>query len=383
MKPRFCVIGARHRGLVMSGHLGLLGFDVQLYDPSPERVEPVRVRGGVQLEGVLKGFGSVSLATTDPAEAVRNCDIVMVVVPATAHRDVAETLGPHLRDGQIVVLSPGRTFGAIEFRHAMKSAGWDADTIIAEAQALLYASRAVGPGQAKVLSLRNSVPVASLRAHLIPRVLEALRCALPQFVPGDSVLNTGLNSIGPALHPAQMVLNAAWVEDGSDFEFYGEGLSPSVCRVLESIDRERVAVAETLGIRGITALQWLYMAHNVSGKSLYEVVRANPSYRGIMAPRRLSHRYLTEDIATCLVPISSIGREFGQPTPAIDSIVNLASATMGTDFRAIGRTVESLGLKGMSLRDLRLLAIGSERADESARPRVEAIPAPSAAGTAQ
>lgn len=383
MKPRFCVVGARHRGLAMSGHLGLLGFDVQVYDPSPERVDPVRMRGGIQLEGALKGFGSVSLATTEPAEAVRNCDIVMVVVPATAHRDVAEALGPYLCDGQIVVLNPGRTFGAIEFRHTMRSGGWDADTIIAEAQALLYASRAVGPGQARVLSLKNSVPVASLRAHLIPRVLEALRCALPQFVPGDSVLNTGLNSIGPALHPAQMVLNTAWVEDGTDFEFYGEGLSPSVCRVLESIDRERVAVAETLGIRGITALQWLYMAHNVSGKSLYEAVRANPSYRGIVAPRRLSHRYLTEDITTCLVPISSIGREFGQPTPAIDSVVNLAAAMVGTDFWAIGRTVQTLGIEGMSLRDLRILAIGGETVDEPAPPPAQAVAAQGATGAAQ
>ncbi len=344
----------------MAGYLGLAGFRVNLYNRSAERIDPVRARSGVQLEGSLQGFGPIEVATTDAEEALTDCDVVMVVVPATAHRDVAEVCAPHLTDGQIVVLNPGRTFGAIEFRRALEARDCPADVIVAEAQCLLVRSRVVGPGQVKVFAVKNAVPLATLRVHLIPRVMEILQPAFPQFVPGDNVLNTGLNAIGPALHPAQAILNAARIEDGAEFEWYGEGISPSLCHVLESIDRERVAISETLGIRGITALQWLYIAHNVSGSSLYDVMRANPSYRGIRAPRRLTHRYVAEDIPTCLVPIASIGRALGRPAPTIESIVSLAAAMTGTDFRATGRTVEGLGLQGMSVRDLRLLAIGSE-----------------------
>ncbi len=39
----------------------------------------------------------------------------MVVTPSSAHRDVAAGLASYLQDGQIVVLNPGRTCGAIEF----------------------------------------------------------------------------------------------------------------------------------------------------------------------------------------------------------------------------------------------------------------------------
>jgi len=364
----------------MAGYLGLAGFPVRLYNRSPDRIGPVRARNGVQLEGVLKGFGPIEEVTTDPEEALADCDVIMVVVPATAHWDIGEACAPYLTDGQIVVLNPGRTFGAIEFHRALEAGGCTAGVVVAEAQSLLVRSRVIGPGQVKVFAVKNAVPLATLRVHLIPRVLDILQPALPQFVPGDNVLNTGLNAVGPALHPAQAVLNAARIEDGTDFEWYGEGISPSVCQVLQSIDEERVAVAETLGIRGITARLWLYMAHNVSGSSLYEVMRANPSYRGIRGPRRLTHRYVVEDIPTCLVPIASVGRALGRPAPTIESIVTLATAMTGTDFRAMGRTIESLGLQDMSVRDLRLLAIGSEVGAQADEREPEAAMAPAASG---
>lgn len=348
----------------MAGHLGLMGFDVRLHNRSPERIEPVVARSGIQLEGEVAGFGPVALATTDAGEALDGRDVVMVVVPATAHRDVAEVCAPHLQDGQIVVLNPGRTFGALEFQHTLQSAGCEADVIVAEAQTLLYACRATAPGQARILRMKNSIPVASVRAHLIPQVIQRLRPAFPAFVAGDNVLKTSLNNIGTVFHPALMLLSAGWIEDSEDFEFYHQGGSASVCHVLETLDEERVAVAGRLGIHAMTARKWMYFAYDAAGSDLHRAMRANLGYKGILAPRRLHHRYITEDVATGLVPLSSIGAEFGQPTPAMDSIITIASVMMGKDYRATGRTMERLGLQDLPLEDIRLLAIGTELASE-------------------
>ncbi len=361
-QPRFCVMGAGHGGLAMAGHLGLMGFHVHLYNRSEERIDPVRVRGGVELNGEVRGFGPVKLATTDAGEALDGCDVIMVVVPATAHWDIAETCAPYLSKGQIVVLNPGRTFGAIEFKQVLRSCGCEADVIIAEAQTLIYASRATGPGEARIFRIKNAIPVASLHVHLIPNVLERLRTAFPQFVPGTNVLKTSLDNIGAVFHPAQMILNAGWVQDASQFEFYYQGASPAVGKVLESLDEERVAVAAALGIRATTARNWLYCAYGVHGADLREAITANPGYGGILAPRRLRHRYVTEDVPMSLVPIASAGRKFGQPTPTIDSIIQMASVIMGEDYSTTGRTMERLGIADMSLRELRALAIGGEDA---------------------
>lgn len=359
-KPRFCVIGVGHGGMAMAGHLGLMGFHVQLYNESAERIEPVIARGGAQLTGEVAGFGKVALATTDMEQALCGCDVVMVVVPATAHGDIARTCAPYLADGQVVVLNPGRTFGAIEFHQVLRAQDHAADVIVAEAQTFIYDSRSTGPGQAMIFRIKNSVPVASLRAHLIPTVLDKLRPAFPEFVPGDNVLNTSLNNVGAVFHPALMVLSAGWIEDAADFEFHHEGSSPSVCRLLEALDAERVAVAGALGIHGMTAREWLHFAYGVTGSDLYEAIRANTGYHGILAPQRIRHRYLTEDVPTSLVPMASIGRKFGVPTPTMDGIIHLASLMTGEDFWATGRTVERLGLQDTSLRELRLLAIGGD-----------------------
>jgi opine dehydrogenase len=290
-KPVFAVLGAGHGGLAMAGHLSLMGFDVRLYNRSEDRLWGARSTGGVEVEGEVEGFGRLSVITTSMQEAIADVDVIMVVVPATAHRFMAEQCAPHLKDGQIIVLHPGRTFGALEFKQVLTHMKAEADVTIAEAQTFIYASRAIGPGHARIFRIKNSIPVASVRAHLIPRVLQQLRIPYPQFVPGDNIFKTSFDNIGSVFHPSICVLNAGWIEDISDFQFYVEGVTVSVARVLEQVDAERVKVAEALGIRALTAREWLYLAYNAAGPDLFNAMRANPGYRGITAPTSLRMRY--------------------------------------------------------------------------------------------
>ena len=359
-KPVFAVLGAGHGGLAMAGHLALMGFEVRLYNRSPERLMPIHAMGGITVEGEVEGFARINIATTDPAEALRGANILMVVVPATGHRSIAEAVAPHLCDGQLVVLNPGRTFGALEFRQVLAAKGVRAEVIVSEAQTLIYASRANNPGQVRIFRIKNSIPVASIHAYHIPQVLKILRTAYPQFVPGDNIFKTSFDNIGAVFHPTLTVLNAGWVEDDSEFQFYIQGCTPSVGQALERVDAERVAVAEAIGVRAMTAKQWLYLAYEAKGRNLWEAMHDNPGYRGIMAPTSLRTRYLTEDVPMSLVPIASLGEMLGVPTPTIRAVIQMASVLAGEDLWQEGRTVERLGIKGMSVRDLRLLAIGEE-----------------------
>ena len=121
--PSFCVLGAGHGGMAMAGHLSMMGVAVNVYNRSEPRIAPIRLTGGIELSGAVEGFGPISIATTDIAEAINGIDVLMVVVPANGHRFMAEKVAPHLRDGQIIVLNPGRTGGALEFRHVLKQNG--------------------------------------------------------------------------------------------------------------------------------------------------------------------------------------------------------------------------------------------------------------------
>ena len=357
-KFKIAVLGAGHGGLAMAGHLALNGFSVNIYSRSEERLWGIKSTGRIVLEGEVEGEGFLNLVTNDIEKAIEDVELIMAVVPATAHRYLAEECAPYLQDGQIVILNPGRTFGAIEFRQVLEEKGCKAKVIIGEAQTFIYASRVLGPGQVKIFRIKNSIPVATMRAHKIPSTVNKLRKAYPQFVPGDNIFKTSFDNIGAVFHPTLCVLNAGWIEDISDFQFYIQGITPSVVKVLEKVDNERIKVAEALGIRAMSTRDWLYLAYGAIGDNLLEAIRANPGYRGINAPKTLKMRYLDEDVPTSLVPISSIGKKFNIQTPTIDSIIHLASILSNKDYMKEGRTVERLHLENLTLKDLRRLAIG-------------------------
>jgi opine dehydrogenase len=355
------VIGAGHGGLAMAGHLAIMGQTVHLYNRGEERLWGVKSTGGIEVQGEVTGFGRIPVVTNSMEEAINGVELIMVVVPALAHRWIASQMAPFLKDGQIIILHPGRTLGALEFKQVLIENKVNADVIVSEAQTFIYASRIISPGQAHIFGIKHSIPVASVRAHLIPKVISRLRQFYPQFVPGDNIFKTSFDNIGSVFHPAICILNSGWIEDDTDFKFYHEGATESVARVLESVDKERIAVAESLGIRAITALQWFYMAYSTTGETLHEAMRKNPGYREIYAPKTLKMRYIEEDVPCSLVPISSLGKMFGIPTPTIDSMIHLGSVLNNRDYLKDGRTVDRLGISGMSLRELRLLAIGEKQ----------------------
>ena len=352
-KTRYTVIGAGHGGKAMAAHLALMGHPVALYNRSPENVSVIEIRGGIELEsyeGGPRGFGRLAMVTSDMGKALEHAEVIMIVVPSTAHACIAQAAAPHLRDGHIVVLNPGRTGGALEFTQVLRRQGCQADVTVAEAETLIYASRSDGPAQARIFSIKYSVPLAALPATRTSRVLDKLSDAYPQFIDGTSVLHTGLNNMGAIFHPALTLFNAGRIEStGGEFQFYIDGATPSVAHVLEVLDRERVTVASALGIRARTAQDWLKMAYNATGENLHEAIHNQPGYYGIKAPRTLRHRYITEDVPMSLVPIAALGRRYGVAVQEMDSIISLASTIHRTDYWRRGRTLDKLGIEQLSV----------------------------------
>jgi len=355
-QPRYTVIGAGHGGKAMAAHLALMGFEVTLYNRTFEHIAAIKQRGGIDLEsseGGPYGFGRLKNVTANIKEAVGWGDVLMVVVPSSAHSDVAQRVAPYLRDGQIILLHPGRTCGTIEFHKVLRDNGCRANVILAEAETFIYASRSDGPVQAHIFRIKDAVPLAALPASQTARVLETIHPAYPQFIDGVDVLHTGLNNMGAIFHPALTILNAGWIEATyGNFQFYIDGVTPGVARVLEVLDRERVTVASSLGIRARTAMEWLQLAYNTSGIDLHDAIHNQPGYYGIKAPSTLNHRYIFEDVPMSLVPIAALGQRYGVSVRGMESIIRLASILHRTDYWRRGRTLDKLGIEQYSVSEL-------------------------------
>jgi opine dehydrogenase len=352
----YTVIGAGHGGKAMAAHLALMGLRVTLYNRTLDHIAALKARGGVDLEsaeGGPHGFARLALITSDLQEALQEAQMVMVVVPSSAHADIARAAAPFLSEGQVIVLHPGRTCGAIEFAKVLRDNGCTADVTISEAETFIYASRSDGPAQARIFRIKDAVPLAALPAFRTAKVLEAIHPAYPQFIDGGNVLQTGMNNMGAIFHPALTLLNCGWIEaTHGDYQFYIDGVTPSVARVLEVLDRERVTVASSLGLRARTGLEWLQMAYNTVGEDLHEAIHNQPGYYGIKAPSTLNHRYIFEDVPMSLVPIASLGERFGVSVRGMDAIIRLACIIHRTDYWRRGRTVDKLGIGDLSVSEL-------------------------------
>ena len=162
---RYLVIGAGHGGKAMAAHLAVMGYEVTLYNRSPDKIAAIETRGGIMLESESpdgpRGFGKLARVTSDIKEAIEGNDVIMVVTPSFAHGPIAREAAPYIRDGQVFILHPGRTLGALEFRKSLEDINCCADIVVAEAQTFIYASRSDGPAQARIFRNQRSCPAGS------------------------------------------------------------------------------------------------------------------------------------------------------------------------------------------------------------------------------
>jgi opine dehydrogenase len=356
--PTFAIVGAGNGGQSMAAHLALCGFPAALWDVEPEKVQALRAAGRrVVVSGAVEGEAEIPLVTGDLGEAVRGADVIMVILPTVYHGSVAEAMAPHLRDGQIVVLNPGATGGALEVRNVFRRTGSSAGVVVGETDTLLYACRSPRPGEAIIHGIKDHVDVATLPAGAATRVAGLLRSAFPQFSPVGSVLQTSLTNMNAMMHPAPTLLNAGRIECRAPFEYYRQGVTPAIARVVEGLDAERLALAAALQVRVPSLLEWYATGYGARGRSLHEAVQQVQGYDGIQGPRSLDTRYLFEDLATGLVPLSLLGGAMGVATPLMRSVVELGNALLARDFWREGRSLEKLGLAGKTPEEIRKLAL--------------------------
>ncbi len=404
LDKKIAVLGAGNGGRAMAAYLSIIGNEVNLYNRTPENIQIIQPLGGLYLryspvleesifpEGILPEgmrqieaeitheyeltpvtekpfeediksiFAKLNKITSNIGDAIKDRDVLMVVVPATGHEFIAKKCAPFLKDGQIILLNPGRFFGAIEFYKIIfdyyKDKGKKMpDIAVAEAQTLIYASRRFRPRSVRILGVKNSVDFSAIPAYKTKDVLNLIEEAYPQFTPVDNVLITSLSNLGGIFHVPITVLNATRIDRREEFEYYVDGVTEHTATIMEEVDLERMAIAKMMGVTVISARQWLKRAYNSEGADLYEAIQNTHAYRGIESPHSVNHRYIWEEVPTSLVPLASLGEKLDVPTPLIKSFIyqstSLLRKDLNIDFYKRGRTLDRLGLGNMDLEEIK------------------------------
>lgn len=338
------VIGAGNSGLAMGAHLAKEGNRVILWNRSRETIERLMETRTIYCKGIIEGEYQVDLVTDNLEEALKDPDVILITTPANAHRELAQQIAKCIKKETLIVLNPGRTFGALEFQEVYRKYNTKVKQTIAETQTILYTCRKLSNESVNIIALKSNVLISTLNAdenaQLILRLPECLR---QYFIPAKSIIETSIGNVGMILHCAPLLLNTGWTESSSNtYKYYYEGITPSIARLLEKIDAERVEVSKKLGFEVETTQQWLKRIYNVEGQNLYECIRNNEAYKTIDAPTSLQHRYIFEDVPCGLVPLEAVGKKLGLEMKYTSLIIDLAISLTGVDFRKIGRNLDFL-----------------------------------------
>ncbi|MCD6122114.1 MAG: NAD/NADP octopine/nopaline dehydrogenase family protein, partial [Spirochaetales bacterium] len=348
-KKRYTVIGAGNGGLITAGYIFLKGYEVFLYNRSEERIQYIKDHDYTIQFGDKSDKIRLNYVGTNLSVAVSDSDVIIIVITANGHSDIAEKIAPYLKDGQIILLAPGRTCGVLLFNETLNKAGCRANVIVAEANTLFFAARLKNPGLIEIKGIKNEVPVAALYSGDTDYVIDVLSDIFTNIIKADSFLETSFSNIGAIFHPVISLLNIDRILRKEIFNFYTDGVTKKVAHYIEKVDFEFESIAAAIGINKLSVVDWLNSRYGLPKTSIYKMIKSNPTYKDILAPSTINHRYIWEDIPTGLVPMSLFGKNLGIPTPTIDYFVDEGSKLLNIDFRSEGRTLRKLGLSSDNL----------------------------------
>ncbi len=356
------VLGSGNGGCAVAFDCAAHGHRVRLFDfeQFPANIQAVQNSGGIHCEGVLEGFQPVVSAGHGIDKALDGADIIYAVGPAYSTRPFAEACRPNPRQGQTVIVCPSSCGGSIEFKNGAGLDLRDADIIVAETSTLPYAVRMLEPGKIKIFNkLKGGLFLAAVPAQHTDHVLEQIRDVYPRMNAAKNILQTSLQNGNPVIHPAITLMNVALIERTmGDFDFYHQGVTPAVGRLIEAVDRERIDIGKKLGVDVIPDPELGVLQGYMTEATYDNGFITAPGFAGVRAQSSLDYRYFNEDVGYGLVFYQKLGEQVGVATPVMSAVITLVSLLMNRDYVGEARrTMETLGLSKLTAQELkRLLA---------------------------
>jgi len=344
---RIAVLGGGNGAYAAAADLASLGHEVRLWRRDHRQLHALMAARSLTMKDA-SGVREVVLAklAADIGDAVIGAELIVVPTPAFAQEEIARALAPHLNDGQVIFLPPG-TFGSYVMMRALRHAGCAADVSIAETGTLPWLARKHGPAEIAITMRATRLPTGvfpSLNgAHAFP----VLQAAFASVEPIEDALAGALMNAGPIIHPPLILMNAGPLEHFEQWDIHNEGTQPSIRRVTDALDKERIAVRRALGYTGehfplsdhYNNDRWMY------GDAHKRLVNSGDWREHIVLTE---HRYMTEDIHYGLAFLVSVADWAGVRAPVATGLLSIAAAVCGKDLRRGERTLEALGLAGLT-----------------------------------
>ncbi len=351
---KITVLGGGHGCYAAAVEMAEKGHEVVLWRRDTDAFTTLNQLGHISIRD-FKGNRQVSVGfqnaqiqlENDLKTAIQFAELIIIPLPATTHLDLAQASAAYFKNGQVVYLPPG-TFGSFIFAKAMKAVGNSAQVAFAETGTLPYLVRKHSENEIVVSGYATRLPTGVLPSTLSQHAFAVLKQAYPSVEPIEDGLSGALMNAGPIIHPPLILMNAGPLEHFESWDIHNEGTQPSIRRVTNQLDAERMRVREALGYNAPhfpladhynkegQGDEWMY------GRGAHGKLTDSGDWREDIDLN--AHRYMLEDTRLGLSFLVSVGRWVGVDTPVAEGLLNIASAVTGQDLYDQGRTFENLGL---------------------------------------
>ncbi len=360
MKVRkVAILGGGNGGVTAAVDLKTKGLETSLYELPQyfSNLSAIKEKGGALLKDD-KGekFVEIATVTDDIKEAIKDAQVIMIVVPGFAIEAFAEVLAPAVNEEQVIFLNGAAAMGSVRFVNKANEMGINKNFKICEANSLTYGTRAFYEEARVELSLRvKKLFVAAYPKENTEELLDACSQLYDGLVAAQDIWHVTLENGNPVVHPGPCLMNSGRIDySNGDFWLYKEGITEHTTNILRSIEGEQMAIGRAFGFEVEDAVQSRARRGYFSNETdeLQQLFNTSEVFTQIKGPLSCSSRYFTEDISTGLVLWSDLGTTAGVPTPNIDSVITLGGTLLQRDFREEGLTLKKLGFEGATLKDL-------------------------------
>ena len=347
------VIGGGHGCYAAAAHLTEAGHNVRLWRRDVGALTP-----SITLTD-WKGTREVTITrpTDNITEAMADAELVVIPLPATSHFDLSKKLASLWQEGQVAFLPPG-TMGSYMFAKAAHDAGNPVRAAFAETGTLPYLARKQAANHVRISVYATRLPTGVFPASETDRAIDVIGRVYPVESLTDA-LDGALMNAGPIIHPPLIVMNAGPLEHFDAWDIHNEGTQPSIRRTTDALDAERVQLREALSYGAPhfpladhyddARDEWMY------GNASHERLTDSGDWRENID--LLTHRYMVEDTRLGLSLLSSFGELAGIRLPLVNGFLAIGGAITSDNFRVSGRSLQTLGLGGHGMGELKALLI--------------------------
>lgn len=347
---KISILGAGNSGCAIAADLTLKGHDVTLIKTSKSMHND-------NFEFMINNNNELTIwendetkkarisKVTDDLSKIKGSEIVMIFIQTNYHEQLIKKAAQFFENGQTVIINPGY----LSTSYMIKYCG-NKDLTVVEATSSFIDCRIIEPGyiRAGFRNVRNPIAVYPCKyLEKTKKQLEVLGYNFHYF----SIPEVALHNPNLIVHTVGAVMSIPRIEKtNGDYCMYWEVWTPSVWNILEKLDSEKMDILEHLGYERLAYVDACKFRNTLEderdGKEIF-MWYANMPTRA-KGPVKVDSRYISEDVPQGLVLLETLGEKLNVATPVCTALIEIASAALGRDLRAEGRTIHRLGEENIS-----------------------------------